>query len=100
MSPWTSRLPRTRFVPAEAPAPPKAQRGALRWIVRGAGILVAAGFLALLAYGRPTKDSDRRIDAARAREQAGPAPNFKLDALQRGIGGPPSLAVATADGRL
>jgi cytochrome c biogenesis protein CcmG, thiol:disulfide interchange protein DsbE len=85
-------------VPAEAPARPT--DGALRWGLRGAAILAAVAFLVLLGYGITTKSDNTRIDESLARSKAIPAPNFTLDVLQRGTGGSPALARATADGRL
>jgi cytochrome c biogenesis protein CcmG, thiol:disulfide interchange protein DsbE len=86
-------------VPAEAPARP-VEHGALRWVARGAAIVVAAAFLALLAFGLATKGDDKTIDNALARSEATPAPNFTLDVLQRGSGGNAKLARAMADGRV
>jgi cytochrome c biogenesis protein CcmG, thiol:disulfide interchange protein DsbE len=86
-------------VPAEAPAR-QTEHGALRWVARGAAIVVAAAFLALLAYGLATKGPDKTIDDSLARSKATPAPNFTLDVLSRGRGGNAKLARATADGRL
>jgi cytochrome c biogenesis protein CcmG/thiol:disulfide interchange protein DsbE len=87
-------------VPAEAPARPPAERSALRWIARGAAILAAGAFLALLAYGIATKSSDTTIDDSLAHAKATPAPDFTLDVLQPGTGGNRRLARAVADGRL
>ena len=87
-------------MPAEAPSPP-AERTALRWLARGAAILAAAAFLALLGYGLFTKDADTTIDDSLADARAIPAPGFTLDVLQRGADpGNPVLARALADGRL
>ncbi len=86
--------------PAPAPAPAGETHSTLRWIVRGAGILVAAAFIALLAYGLATKGSDKTIDDSLARSKAAPAPNFTLDVLQKGNGDNPALARAMSDGRL
>jgi cytochrome c biogenesis protein CcmG/thiol:disulfide interchange protein DsbE len=82
-------------VPAEAPSRPVAQL-----ILRGAAVLSAAAFVALLAYGIATKSSNTTIDDSLARSKPTPAPGFTLDVLQRGTGGGPALARATADGRL
>jgi cytochrome c biogenesis protein CcmG, thiol:disulfide interchange protein DsbE len=76
------------------------RRTGLRWIARGAAILAAAAFLGLLAYGLFTKDPDTTIDDTLADGRPAGAPAFTLDVLQRGDGGPPALARATADGRL
>jgi cytochrome c biogenesis protein CcmG/thiol:disulfide interchange protein DsbE len=87
-------------VPAEAPSPP-AERGTLRWVVRGAAIAAAAAFLALLAYGLFTKSADTTIDDSLAQARPVPAPSFTLDVLQRGSGPEsPALARSLADGRL
>ena len=83
------------------PAPPEQEsHSALRWIVRGAGILVAAAFVALLAYGLATKGSDKTIDDSLARNQAAQAPAFTLDVLQPGSPQSPRLRQAMADGKL
>ena len=77
------------------------ERRALRWVVRGAAIAVAAAFVALLAYGLATKSSDTRIDDALADGRPIAAPGFHLDVLQRGdLPGHSRLAAALADGRL
>jgi cytochrome c biogenesis protein CcmG, thiol:disulfide interchange protein DsbE len=85
---------------ASAPPAPERERGALRWIARGAAILAAAAFLALLAYGIATKGTDTSIDDSLARSRPAPAPNFTLDVLQKGDGRNPILARAAADGKL
>jgi cytochrome c biogenesis protein CcmG/thiol:disulfide interchange protein DsbE len=73
----------------------------LRYAARAAAILVAAGFVALLAYGLLTKSPDRSIDDALAEAKSAPAPAFDLPVLERGdAAGDPRLARATADGRL
>jgi cytochrome c biogenesis protein CcmG/thiol:disulfide interchange protein DsbE len=84
-------------VPAEAPA---RRSRAPRWIARGLALAAAGAFLALLAYGLFTKGGDTTIDDSLGRSQAVAAPGFTLDVLQRGSGGGPALARATADGRL
>jgi cytochrome c biogenesis protein CcmG, thiol:disulfide interchange protein DsbE len=74
---------------------------ALRWAVRALAIVVAAAFVALLAYGLATKSSDTTIDDALADGRPTAAPGFDLDVLQRGDpAGNPILARAAADGRL
>ena len=87
-------------MPAEAPSPP-AERGALRWLIRGAAITAAVAFLALLAYGLFTKDADTTIDDSLAHARPVAAPGFNLDVLQSGAGPRnPVLARAVADGKL
>jgi cytochrome c biogenesis protein CcmG, thiol:disulfide interchange protein DsbE len=88
-------------VPAEASvAEPAPERSPLRWVARGAAILAAAAFIALLAYGIATKGTNTSIDDSLARDEAAPAPNFTLDVLQPGTGGDPRIAQAMADGKL
>jgi cytochrome c biogenesis protein CcmG, thiol:disulfide interchange protein DsbE len=87
--------------PAPEPtAPDGAERGTLRWVVRGLAILAAAAFIALLAYGIVTKSANTTIDDSLARSKAAPAPNFTLDVLQQGNGDNPKVAAAMADGKL
>jgi cytochrome c biogenesis protein CcmG/thiol:disulfide interchange protein DsbE len=91
-------------VPAEASAQPAGEpaggRSALRWVIRGAAILAAGAFIALLAYGIATKGTNTTIDDSLARSQAAPAPGFTLDVLQRGNGNDRRLDQAMADGKL
>jgi cytochrome c biogenesis protein CcmG, thiol:disulfide interchange protein DsbE len=87
-------------VPAEAPSAPT-ERGALRWVIRGAAIVAAVAFLALLAYGLFTKDADTTIDDSLANARPVPAPAFTLDVLQPPRAPrDPALARPFADGRL
>jgi cytochrome c biogenesis protein CcmG/thiol:disulfide interchange protein DsbE len=55
-----------------------------RRTLRGAGILAAAAFVALLAYGLTTKSTNDTIDNALRRGQSVPAPQFRLPALAPG----------------
>jgi cytochrome c biogenesis protein CcmG/thiol:disulfide interchange protein DsbE len=72
---------------------------AARWL----GILAAAGFIGLLAYGVTAQAPDRTIDDALARAEAVDAPGFELDVLHRGRVPRPLTALvdrAAADGRI
>lgn len=74
-------------------------RTSLRWL----GILVAAGFVGLLAYGLAAQTPNRTINDALARAQAIDAPGFELEVLQRGEVPPalaPAVERAAADGRI
>jgi cytochrome c biogenesis protein CcmG/thiol:disulfide interchange protein DsbE len=75
-------------------------RGALRHAGRALAILLAAAFLALLAYGLATKSADSTIDDALADGRAVPAPSFDLPVLQRGDAADTRVAASLADGRL
>ena len=66
---------------ATEPAP---RASAARRLVRGAGVLAAVAFVALLAYGLTTTSPDRSIDDALSRGQAATPPGFRLDALAAG----------------
>jgi cytochrome c biogenesis protein CcmG, thiol:disulfide interchange protein DsbE len=72
---------------------------ALRWL----GVLAAAAFVGLLAYGLMAQAPDRTIDDALARAEAVDAPGFELDVLQRGrvtAALAPVVDRAAADGRV
>jgi cytochrome c biogenesis protein CcmG/thiol:disulfide interchange protein DsbE len=60
-----------------------------RRTLRGAGVLAAVAFVALLAYGLTTKAANSTIDDALRRGRAVPAPAFRL----------PPLAPGSATGR-
>ena len=77
-----------------------ARRGALRNAGRVAAAVVAAAFLALLAYGIVTKSSDTSIDDSIRSGRAIAAPGLDLPVLVPGQGTSPRLRAAEADGRL
>jgi cytochrome c biogenesis protein CcmG, thiol:disulfide interchange protein DsbE len=85
-------------------APRPAARGsAARRVLRSAGVLAAAAFVALLAYGLTSKAPDSTIDDALSRGEAVAAPGFTLDALAggRATGRPGALwQRAAADGQV
>ena len=56
----------------------------LRPVLRGAGVLAAVLFVALLAYGLTTRSADRTIDDALSRGEAVAPPGFTLAALAQG----------------
>jgi cytochrome c biogenesis protein CcmG, thiol:disulfide interchange protein DsbE len=79
------------------------QRGRVETALRWLGVLAAAAFVGLLAYGLMAQAPDRRIDEALARAEAVEAPGFELEVLERGRVPVPLAPVvdrATADGRL
>ena len=55
-----------------------------RRTIRGAGVVAALAFIALLAYGLTTKATNSTIDDALRRGQSVPAPSFTLPALAPG----------------
>ena len=55
-----------------------------RRTLRGAGVIAAIAFVALLAYGLTTKSTNTTIDDALNRGQSVPAPDFRLPALAQG----------------
>ena len=59
-------------------------RSPARRALRAAGVLAAAAFVALLAYGLTTKATDSTIDDALSRGRAVAAPGFSLTALADG----------------
>jgi cytochrome c biogenesis protein CcmG/thiol:disulfide interchange protein DsbE len=72
---------------------------AARWL----GMLAAAGFVGLLAYGVTAQAPDRTIDDALARAEAVEAPGFELEVLDQGeVPGAlrPVVARAAEDGRI
>jgi cytochrome c biogenesis protein CcmG/thiol:disulfide interchange protein DsbE len=84
-----------------ATANPRATRA--RLVVRGVAILVAAAFVALLAYGLVKQAPETTIDDRLARAQTAPAPGFELELLHRGDPGARlsrRLSRPLADGRL
>lgn len=76
--------------------------GPARWLLRGIGLLAAAGFLALLGYGLLAQAPSRTIDDALLTSRPAEAPGFDLQVLERGAPGP--LAgrwdAAARDGRV
>jgi cytochrome c biogenesis protein CcmG/thiol:disulfide interchange protein DsbE len=57
---------------------------AVRRVLRGAGIVAAVAFVALLAYGLTTRSTDTTIDESLARGQAVAPPPFSLPPLASG----------------
>jgi len=74
----------------------------LRRVLRCAGVLAVAGFVALLVYGVLAQSPDRSIDDALVRQQAIDAPGFELDVLASGRPGRMGdlWARAAGDGRV
>jgi cytochrome c biogenesis protein CcmG/thiol:disulfide interchange protein DsbE len=72
----------------------------LRLAGRVVAALVAAGFVALLAYGIATKSTDRTIDDSIRSGRTIAAPGFALDVLVAGRDVDPRVRAAEADGRL
>src|SRR5205085_9820220 len=70
-------------VAAEAP-----ERSPLRLAGRGLAVLVAAAFVALLAYGLLTKSPDRTVDDGLRASGSVAAPALDQPVLQRGDLGP------------
>jgi cytochrome c biogenesis protein CcmG/thiol:disulfide interchange protein DsbE len=64
-----------------------------RRTLRGAGVIAAVAFVALLAYGLTTKATNTTIDDSLSRGQSVPAPDFRLPALAQGS---PAGAAAAA----
>ena len=85
---------------AEAPA---TRRGPLRYAGRVVAFLLAAGLVALLAFGLLARSADTTIDDALARARPVPAPGFSLDVLTSGSLPPrlaPAFLRAAGDNRL
>ncbi len=74
---------------------PTQRHGAVRLIGRTSTFLLAAGLIALLAFGLTARATDTTIDDALAQDQAAAAPGFTLDILTRGTP-PPELAATFA----
>jgi cytochrome c biogenesis protein CcmG/thiol:disulfide interchange protein DsbE len=88
---------------AEASTTGRQRRGRVETALRWLGLLAAAAFVGLLAYGLMAQAPDQTIDDALARAEAVDAPGFELDVLERGrIPAPlaPVVVRATADGRV
>jgi cytochrome c biogenesis protein CcmG, thiol:disulfide interchange protein DsbE len=75
-------------------------RSPARRALRAAGVLAAAAFVALLAYGLTTKATDSTIDDALSRGKAVAAPGFSLSALADGRDPGPAWEKAASDGRV
>ena len=75
-------------------------RSPARRALRIAGVLAAAAFVALLAYGLTTKATNSSIDDALSRGEAIPAPGFTLSALAHGRDSGPAWDKAAADGEV
>jgi cytochrome c biogenesis protein CcmG/thiol:disulfide interchange protein DsbE len=75
-------------------------RSPARRALRAAGVLAAAAFVALLAYGLTTKATDSTIDDALSRGKAVAAPGFSLTALADGSAAGPAWKRAAADGKV
>jgi cytochrome c biogenesis protein CcmG/thiol:disulfide interchange protein DsbE len=73
-------------------------RSPARRALRIAGVLAAAAFVALLAYGLTTKATNSTIDDALSRGEAVPAPGFTLSALAHGRDPGAAWDKAAADG--
>jgi cytochrome c biogenesis protein CcmG, thiol:disulfide interchange protein DsbE len=75
-------------------------RSPVRRALRAAGILAAAAFVALLAYGLTTKATNSTIDDALSRGESVAAPGFSLSALADGRASGPAWQKAASDGRV
>ena len=75
-------------------------RSPARRALRAAGVLAAAAFVALLAYGLTTKATDSTIDDALSRGKAVAAPGFSLTALADGSDAGAAWKAAAADGKV
>ena len=75
-------------------------RSPARRALRIAGVLAAAAFVALLAYGLTTKATNSTIDDALSRGETVPAPGFTLSALSHGRGAGAAWDKAAADGEV
>ena len=75
-------------------------RSPARRALRAAGMLAAAAFVALLAYGLTTKATNSTIDDALSRGKSVAAPGFSLAALADGRDAGPAWQKAAADGRV
>jgi len=88
---------------AEGSTTERRRRGRVETALRWLGVLAAAAFVGLLAYGLMAQAPDRTIDDALARAEAVDAPGFELDVLERGRVPAPLAPVvdrASADGRV
>ena len=73
-------------------------RSPARRALRIAGVLAAAAFVALLAYGLTSKATNSTIDDALSRGETVPAPGFTLAALADGRDAGAAWSKAAADG--
>jgi cytochrome c biogenesis protein CcmG, thiol:disulfide interchange protein DsbE len=73
-------------------------RSPARRALRIAGVVAAAAFVALLAYGLTSKATNSTIDDALSRGEAVPAPGFTLAALAHGRDAGAAWDCAAADG--
>jgi cytochrome c biogenesis protein CcmG/thiol:disulfide interchange protein DsbE len=73
-------------------------RSPARRALRIAGVVAAAAFVALLAYGLTSKATNSTIDDALSRGEAVPAPGFTLAALAHGRDAGAAWDRAAADG--
>jgi cytochrome c biogenesis protein CcmG, thiol:disulfide interchange protein DsbE len=73
-------------------------RSPARRVLRAAGVLAAAAFVALLAYGLTTKATNSTIDDALSRGETVLAPGFTLAALADGRDAGTAWERASADG--
>jgi cytochrome c biogenesis protein CcmG/thiol:disulfide interchange protein DsbE len=88
---------------AEGSTTERRRRGRVETALRWLGVLAAAAFVGLLAYGLMAQAPDRTIDDALARAEAVDAPGFELDVLELGRVPAPLAPVvdrASADGRV
>jgi len=79
------------------------ERSRIGSALRRLGVLAAAGFVALLAYGLVAQAPDTSIDDALSQARTVAAPAFTLDLLEPGrrmIAGDPALERAIADRRV
>ncbi|MEA2495219.1 MAG: cytochrome c biosis protein CcmG, thiol:disulfide interchange protein DsbE, partial [Thermoleophilaceae bacterium] len=85
----------------EPQRPPGRRRRSLRLLAPALGLAVAAGFIALLAYGLIARSPNTGIDDSLAQSRPFPAPPFRLAVLRHGSLGAalePKVAAALADG--
>jgi cytochrome c biogenesis protein CcmG, thiol:disulfide interchange protein DsbE len=75
-------------------------RSPARRVLRIAGVLAAAAFVALLVYGLTTKATNSTIDDALSRGEAVPAPGFTLSSLADGRDAGDAWTRAAADGEV
>jgi cytochrome c biogenesis protein CcmG, thiol:disulfide interchange protein DsbE len=75
-------------------------RSPARRALRIAGVLAAAAFVALLAYGLTTKATNSTIDDALSRGEAVTPPGFSLSVLAHGRSAGPAWGRAAADGEV
>lgn len=92
--------------PADIPRPPRSsaptRRSSTATVLRWAGLIVLAGFVALLGFGLVNTTADDTIDSGLARSRPVRPPGFELEVLQAATSavGSPEWRRAVADGRL